>query len=122
MALALIHLFYDSAGGVLILLGNLLKLLPHPDLPTGSGGSSLPIFQRLEDNMGVVLFRSLASAILCSTAFVILVSVRRQERRLAWLVAASCIVAALLAGHGAGIALVPAIAVSLLRLVSPVLL
>ncbi len=117
LVLALVHLFYDSAGGVLILLGNLLMLLLHPAFAPGAGGSSLPVFQMLEDHWGIVLFRSLTGAILCSMAFAILINDRGQEKRFAWGVTICCALAALIVGHNAALALVPAIAVSLLRLV-----
>jgi hypothetical protein len=117
MIVTLVHLFYNSAGGVLILLGNLLMLLPHPAILPGAGGPSLPLFQMLEDHFGEVLFRSLSGAILCSIAFVTLINDDRQERRVAWAVTACCGLAALIAGHDVAIALAPAIAVGLLRLV-----
>ncbi|HVY15181.1 MAG TPA: hypothetical protein VHB27_08140 [Rhodopila sp.] len=103
LILSLVHLFYDSSGGILILLGNLLKLLPHPAFTPGAGGG-LPIFQALEDHVGLVLFRSLTGAVLCSIAFTMLIA-----RRRGWLVAACCCVAGLIAGHGAILALIPAI-------------
>jgi hypothetical protein len=117
LVLALVHLFYDSAGGVLILLGHLLMLLLQPALTPSAGGSSLPVFQMLRDHPEMVLFRSLTGAILCSVAFVILINDRGQERRFAWAVTACCALAALIVGHNAAIALLPAIAVGLLRLV-----
>jgi hypothetical protein len=116
MVLALVHLFYNSAGGVLILLGNLLMLLPHPALPSAPGGSSLPYFQMLQDHLGAVLFRSLSGTILCCAAFAILINDDRQDRRLAAIVTACCGLAALIAGHDVAIVLTPAIAVGLLRL------
>jgi hypothetical protein len=117
MILALVHLFYNSAGGVLILLGHLLMLLPHPAFSPSAGGPSLPLFQTLEDHLGEVLFRSLSGTVLCSIAFAILINDDRQERRFAWPVTACCGLAALIAGHDAAIALTPAIAVGVLRLV-----
>jgi hypothetical protein len=117
LVVAIVNLFYDSAGGVLILLGSLITLLPHPALAPAGGGSSLPAFQTLDAHVGLVLLRSLSATVLCSAAFAAIAGECRRGSRTPWLtVAGGSLGAAIIAGHAAAIALSPAIAISVFHL------
>jgi hypothetical protein len=116
LVIGVVTLFYDSAGGVLILLGSLISLLPHPPA-TPQGGSALPIFQTLETGTGAVLLRSITATISCTMAFALLIaSPRRADRRI-WLIIGSCCVVASIAGeHAVAMTLLPAFLASISQL------
>ncbi|HYZ21082.1 MAG TPA: hypothetical protein VE690_02890 [Rhodopila sp.] len=110
LVVALVTLFYNSAGGLLILLGSLINLLPRPSVP-GAGASSLPMFQVLQTGTAAVLSRSAAGTILCAAAFVLLVTPSRRQSRLVWLGITACaVLAAILGGRIIAWTLAPAIA------------
>jgi hypothetical protein len=67
MVVAFVTLFYNSAGGVLIFLGNLISLLPQPFSAAGSP-SSLPAFPLLDMNTRAIVLWSVAASILCFIA------------------------------------------------------
>jgi len=107
LVLGLVTLFYDSAGGVLILLGSLVNLLPHPVVP-GAGASSLPEFQMLRSDAALVLLRASIATVACAVAGAMMVA---RDRR-PWVVSGLCCGAAAVAGgREVALALIPAIIV-----------
>lgn len=110
VVIALVNLFYNSAGGVLILLGSLISLLPFP-AGAGTGGSShLPYFQTLGSSVLLVAARSVGATGLCCLGFALLVG---GGRRPAWpAIIACCAGAALLGGTDTAVAVAPAAAAS----------
>ena len=107
LVLGLVTLFYDSAGGVLVLIGSLISLLPHPVVP-GAGSSSLPEFQMLRSDAGLVLFRAAISTVSCAVAGAMMIA---RDRR-PWVISGLCCgVAAIAGGWEVALALMPAIGV-----------
>ena len=107
LVLGLVTLFYDSAGGVLILLGSLINLLPHPVVPT-SGSSPLPEFQMLRSDAAFVLLRASIATVACAVAGAMMVA---RDRR-PWIVSGLCCGAAAVAGGWeVALVLIPAIVV-----------
>ncbi len=113
LVVGIVELFYNSAGGFLILLGGLINIVPRPALPGGGGGgSSLPVFQVLGTETGLVMVRSVTGTVLCVVAAALLISsgAARKEPRW-WLVGGCCFLAAIDGGWIVGLTLVPALAV-----------
>ncbi|HQT78977.1 MAG: hypothetical protein B7Z80_20435 [Rhodospirillales bacterium 20-64-7] len=118
LVIGIVTLFYDSAGGVLIILGSLISVLPHPS-STGQGDSSLPIFQTLETGNSFVLLRSATATIACATAFALLVAPHRRCDRRIWLTAGLCCLLASIVGERTlAIVLLPALLASVSQIVS----
>ena len=112
LVVGIVELFYNSAGGFLVLLGRLVNLVPHP--PTaGQGGSSLPALQVLGTETGFVLARSVIGTALCAIAAVLLLASRSDRREPSWLaVGICCVLGAVAGGWIVAATLVPALAVS----------
>lgn len=112
MVLAAVTLFYDSAGGVLIFLGSVLNLLPHPAVQN-HGGSSLPLFQRLDTDNTIILLRSAGATVLTFIAGMTMIASWRDQDRRFWLIFGGlCTFAALAGGWTVACAVAPAIAIS----------
>src|SRR6201996_9491745 len=110
MVLGLVKLFYNSAGGILILLGSIVNLLPHPSgAGSGAGSSDLPMFQLLTTSTTAVIIRSAAATVLCAIALMLLIAPDRRQARQSWLTAGLCsVLAALTGGELVALVLVPA--------------
>ncbi|MEA2740729.1 MAG: hypothetical protein QOH05_4036 [Acetobacteraceae bacterium] len=116
LVIGMVDLFYNSAGGVLILLGSLANLLPHVAV-SGAGGSGLPVFQTLGTNTAVVLLRSATGTVLCSIAAAMILASSPDRSHRSWLtIGLCCLAAAIVGGSAVAWALVPALAVSAFRL------
>ena len=112
LVIGLVTLFYNSAGGVLILLGSLISVLPHPSA-AAQGASSLPVFQILESGSAAALSRSAVGTILCSIAFTLVATPKRRQHTSIWLAIAACAaLAAIAGGRIVGWTQAPAIALS----------
>lgn len=110
LILGLVTLFYDSVGGILILLGHLVSVWPAPGAGAGSG---LPAFQLLPGETAGILLRSVPATILCSVAAVTLIAPGRGRGRRDWTIAAlCCVAAALLGGAPVAVGLAPAVVIS----------
>lgn len=118
LILALVTLFYNSTGGILIFLGSLLFTLPHPVI-TGHGASTLPVFQHLNSDPVTVLLRSATGTLLCSIAAVVMIVVPRRGRssRFWLMVTLCCLFAATAEGHSVALSVVPAMAISVGHLI-----
>jgi hypothetical protein len=114
LVVGLVTLFYNSAGGALILLGDLIGLLPHP-FGVVQGTSSLPVFQQLDINAGAVVLWSAAATILCSVAAVVIVVAPTPVRNArSWLVTGlCCLLASIAGGRLVALSVIPAIAISI---------
>jgi hypothetical protein len=110
IVVGLVNLFYNSAGGILILLGAIVNLLPHPTGPApGSGSADLPVFQLLTTSTTAVVARSAAATILCAGAFMLLIAPDRRRYRRTWLTAGlCCLMAGLVGGELVALVLMPA--------------
>ncbi|HEY0185676.1 MAG TPA: hypothetical protein VGC09_22975 [Rhodopila sp.] len=116
LVVAMVNLFYNSAGGVLILLGSLASLLPNMAV-SGPGSSGLPVFQTLGTNTAMIVLRSAAGTVLCSIAAAMILAPPPSRTRRSWLrIGLCCLAAAIVGGQPVAWALVPALAVSALRL------
>lgn len=124
LVVGFVTLFYNSAGGVLIFLGNLIGLVPDR-LGTRPGGSSLPLFQQLDTHAGAIVLRSASAAILCSIALVAAVAslhaapARKGSSRPWLLVGSCCLLAAMVGGQMVTLAVLPAIVSSAAKLAHP---
>lgn len=117
LVVGLVRLFYNSAGGVLILLGSLIDLLPRPGgigpggigpAGVGPGGGGMPAFQALDTDTTTVLMQSVLGTVLCAAAFVIvLMAARRRDLSLPFAAAICALAAARLGGRNVAMALAP---------------
>ncbi len=111
LVVGIVELFYNSAGGFLILLGGLVHLAPASVMP-GGGGSSLPVFQVLGTDTGIVLAQSIIGAVLCVIAAALLLASRSTRKDPKWLVVGiCCILAGIAGGWVVALMLVPALVV-----------
>jgi hypothetical protein len=112
LVLAMVSLFYNSFGGVLIFLGSLLSLLPHPVMP-GEGGSWLPVFPQLDADNTVILIRSVVATVLCFLASTAMVASWGKQDLPLWLrFGLLCLLAAIAGGGSVAWLVLPAIAIS----------
>jgi hypothetical protein len=112
LVVALLTLFYNSAGGALILLGDLIGLLPYP-FGVVQGTSALPVFQQLNTNADAVVLRSVAATLLCSVAVVVVVAPTRVRDAQTWMVMGlCCLFASVVGGRSVAWCVIPAIAIS----------
>ena len=112
LVVGLVTLFYNSAGGTLILLSDLIGLLPLP-LGAVHSTSSLPVFQQLNTNGDAVVLRSAAATILCSVAAVVVVAPTRVGNARSWVVMGlCCLLASIVGGRSVAFSVIPAIAIS----------
>jgi hypothetical protein len=117
LVVALVTLFYNSAGGALILLGDLIGLLPYP-FGVVQGTSSLPVFQQLNTNTDAVVLRSAAATLLCSVAAVVVVAPTRVRDAQSWVVMGlCCLFASVVGGRSVTWSVIPAIAISVGHLI-----
>jgi hypothetical protein len=117
LVVALVTLFYNSAGGALILLGDLIGLLPYP-FGVVQGTSSLPVFQQLNTNADAVVLRSAAATLLCSVAAVVVVAPTRVRDAQSWVVTGlCCLFASVVGGRSVAWSVIPAIAISVGHLI-----
>ena len=118
LVVGLLQLFYNTAGGFLLLLGRLVTLVPDPAVP-GQGRSSLPPLQYLGTESGLTLLRSATGTALCAIAAVLLLASRSGRREPGWLaVGLCCGLAAVAGGWTVAATLAPALAASGLCLLS----
>jgi len=113
LLIGFVTLFYNSAGGALIFLGNLIGLLPNP-FGAVQDAASLPVFQQLDTHAGAVMLGSAVATILCSTAVAAIVVPAQGRSGRHWLTAGlCCIVASMTGGRAVTLSVIPAIAISI---------
>jgi hypothetical protein len=116
LIMLIVTLFYDSAGGVLVLLGSLISVLPHPTAPA-QGGGGLPMFQVLQTGTRGLLVRSVLGTGACALALGLFIGCRRgRDRRPLLIALLCCLVASVACGWIVAAGLAPAALALAIRL------